>query len=61
MSNTRLGLLAAAGREKSPERRKAPYGQLPIAVFDGCPVALLVEQTFYDAYAARVTNAPTGF
>ena len=52
--------LAAAGQEMNLAKRKELYKQVQKAVVDDCPVAFLYEQTFYEAYSAKVTNPPVG-
>ena len=52
--------LAAAGQEMNLAKRKELYKQVQKTVVDECPVAFLYEQTFYEAYAAKVTNPPGG-
>ena len=41
-------------------KRKELYKQVQKAVVEDCPVAFLYEQTFYEAYSAKVANAPAG-
>ena len=52
--------LAAAGQEMNLAKRKELYKQMQKAVVDDCPVAFLYEVTFYEAYSAKVANAPAG-
>ena len=52
--------LAAAGQEMNLAKRKELYRQVQKTVVDDCPVAFLYEQTFYEAYSAKVANAPAG-
>ena len=52
--------LAAAGQEMNLPKRKELYRQVQKTVVDDCPVAFLYEQTFYEAYSAKVANAPAG-
>ena len=52
--------LAAAGQEMNLAKRKELYKQVQKAVVEDCPVAFLYEQTFYEAYAAKVINPPGG-
>ncbi len=52
--------LAAAGQEMNLAKRKELYKQVQKTVVDDCPVAFLYEQTFYEAYSAKVANAPAG-
>jgi peptide/nickel transport system substrate-binding protein len=52
--------LAAAAQEMNMAKRKELYKQVQKAVVEDCPVAFLYEQTFYEAYSAKVANAPAG-
>ena len=52
--------LAAAGQEMNLAKRKELYKQVQKTVVDDCPVAFLYEQTFYEAYGAKVVNPPGG-
>ncbi len=52
--------LAAAGQEMNLAKRKELYRQVQKTVVDDCPVAFLYELTFYEAYSAKVANAPAG-
>jgi peptide/nickel transport system substrate-binding protein len=52
--------LAAAGQEMNLAKRKELYKQVQKTVVEDCPVAFLYEQTFYEAYAAKVVNSPAG-
>jgi peptide/nickel transport system substrate-binding protein len=52
--------LAAAGQEMNLAKRKELYKQVQKTVVDDCPVAFLYELTFYEAYSAKVANAPAG-
>lgn len=52
--------LAAAGKEMDFARRKELYRKVQSTVVDDCPVAFLYEQTFHEAYSAKVSNAPAG-
>ena len=52
--------LAAAGQEMNQAKRKELYKQVQKTVVDDCPVAFLYEQTFYEAYGAKVVNPPGG-
>ena len=52
--------LAAAGQEMNGAKRKELYRQFQKTVVDDCPVAFIYEQTFYEAYLAKVTNRPDG-
>lgn len=60
-SNPRVDeLLAAAGQEMNPDRRKALYTEMQKIVVDDCPVAFLYEYVGHEAYRANVVNPPRG-
>ncbi len=53
-------LLAAAGQEMNPAKRKAQYKEVQQLVVDDCPVAFLVEPVVVEGYQAKVANPPKG-
>jgi peptide/nickel transport system substrate-binding protein len=52
-------LLAAAGRERNMDKRKALYREFQRIVVDDCPVAFLYEPNFSYAYRPTIPNPPT--
>ena len=52
-------LLAQAGREMDPAKRKALYGEFQSIVVDDCPVAFIYEPSFHVGYTAKLQNRPT--
>ncbi len=53
-------LLAAAGQEMNPAKRKALYKEMQQIVVDDCPVAFLVEPVVVEGYQAKVAHPPKG-
>ena len=53
-------LLAAAGKEMNPAKRKALYVDMQKRVVDDCPVAFLFEIGIASAYLTKVVDRPAG-
>ena len=53
-------LLAQAGRERDPNKRKQLYRDFQKIVVDDCPVIFVHETSFHGAYQRKVANPPAG-